>query len=142
MGTMRAGRYDDDDFSLPMTPLIDIVFNLLVFFLLATTIVEEESALHIVLPSGRHGEAADKEGGEIVLSVDRDGIVVYGGRAVGMEELREILAEAGARKPPPRVVLRGDRDAPYGHVAGVLDMCRGAGLTRISASLLAEPGGR
>lgn len=139
---MRAGRDIDDDFSLPMAPLIDIVFNLLVFFLLATTIVDEESALNIVLPAGRHGEAPGWEAGDIVLSVDRDGIVVYEGRAVGMEDLREILAEAGARKPPPRVVLRGDRDAPYGHIAGVLDMCRGAGLTRVSASLLVEPEGK
>lgn len=123
---------EEDEFSLSLTPMIDIVFQLLIFFLLATTIVEEERNLKVALPSGtegaRRGAAA---GNKLVISVRNDGTTALGGVAMDWDELGRRLTEAGRVKEKPQVFLRGDESAPYGKVAKVLQLCAKSELRKV-----------
>lgn len=60
--------------------------------------------------------------------MDQTGAIVVDGRSVDLEGLRSIVTGAIERNPAQKVSVRGDRDAPYGLVARVLDICKAAGV--------------
>ncbi|MCZ7643708.1 MAG: biopolymer transporter ExbD [Planctomycetota bacterium] len=130
---MKSLVSDEEDFSLPMTPMIDIVFLLLIFFLLATTINEEEVDLQVNLPGGTQGSAAGNAAGtRMVISVRSDGVFTLGGAPMAWDELKRRVLDAGRRQEKPRVFLRGDQEAPYGKVAQVLQLCQEAGIEQVN----------
>ncbi len=132
---------DEDDFSLQMTPMIDIVFQLLIFFLLATTIAEEERDLNIALPEGSQGASlGSKARNRLVINVRTDGEVSLGGTNMDWNDLRIRLIEAGRKKDKPSVFLRGDKKAPYGKVAKVLQLCSEADLRKVQVEYRYEKG--
>lgn len=123
---------EEDEFALSLTPMIDIVFQLLIFFLLATTIVEEERDLQVNLPKGSEGAARGAAAGtRLVISVRNDGTTTLGGVVMEWKELGRRLTEAGRAKDKPQVFLRGDENAPYGKVAKVLQLCAKANLRKV-----------
>jgi biopolymer transport protein ExbD len=115
---------DEEDFSLPMTPMIDIVFQLLIFFLLATTVREEELDLQIRLASGDQGAPRGAVAGSVLnISVRKDGTLTLSGQEIEIGDLEKRLKEIGMATEKPKVFVRGDREAPYGKVAQVYQMC-------------------
>ena len=110
---------------LNLTPLIDIVFLLLVFFMLTSHFIEDQ-AIDITLPRATSGsEALDKAFVEVI--VDSQGEFLVNGRTVRLERLEETLK--GALHAPERrfVRLRGDHEARLGLVVLVIDAARSAG---------------
>src|SRR4051812_37785464 len=130
---------EDENFELPMTPMIDIVFQLLIFFLLATTVKEEEMDITVRIPPGQQGAPAGASAARrISISVRKDGAFTFGGQAVNFEDLRKKLLEAGAASTKPVVTLRGDREAAYGAVAKVLQLCQEAKLENVNVQFIKE----
>jgi biopolymer transport protein ExbD len=129
----RRGE-EDEDFSLPLTPLIDIVFLLIIFFLLATTFVEAEKDIAIQLPPAATGRERLKAGESMVVNVHRDGTLVVMGRVVTSDEFFEELRSAWDRDPFTAVVVRGDRAASHGTIVEVLDLCKKARIRNISVA--------
>jgi len=124
---------EEDNFELPLTPMIDIVFLLLIFFLLATTISEEEVDLAVNLPGGTQGAPAGEAAGtRLIVSVRKDGSITLGGQELPWEEIKQRVLDAGRRQDQPRVYLRGDQEAPYGKVADVLQLCQEAGIKQVN----------
>lgn len=114
--------------ALDMTPIIDCVFNLLIFFLVATTFQQAEREMSIALPQARSGAPVSAMLREIVINVDREGRIVTGGRTVSPEELAGVIKSAVAGNPQQKVTVRGDRNAAYAHVVRVLDICKANGV--------------
>lgn len=114
--------------SIEMTPLIDIVFLLLIFFLVATTFQEAEREVQIALPEAEAAGPITSALREIVINITAEGTVIVGGQDVGLEGLREIVTEALASNPDQKVSVRGDRGASYGDVAAALDVCKSVGV--------------
>jgi biopolymer transport protein ExbD len=114
--------------SIEMTPMIDMVFLLLIFFLVATTFHQSEREMQIALPVASASEPISALLQELVVNVDASGKLYVGGRNVSAEDLRAIVSEAIALNPDQKVTVRGDRDAAYAHVVVVLDICKGAGI--------------
>ena len=110
---------------LNLTPLIDIVFLLLVFFMLTSHFIEDQS-IDINLPQARSGsEALAKEFVEVI--VDPQGELLVNSRKVQLERLEETLKGA-LHAPGVRFVrLRGDHEARLGLVVAVIDAARSAG---------------
>ena len=119
----------DDGPSIEMTPIIDMVFLLLIFFLVATTFQEAEREMQIVLPEAEAAGPITASLREMIINVTADGGVVVGGRSVSLEGLRGMVADALDGNPEQKVSIRGDRGASYGDVARVLDICKLAGVT-------------
>lgn len=114
--------------SIELTPLIDMVFLLLIFFLVATTFHQEEREMQIALPAAKAAGPISANLREIVINVDEGGQIIVGGRAVTPEELREMIAQRVAVNPEQKVAVRGDRHTAYANVVRVLDVCKAAGI--------------
>jgi len=110
---------------LNLTPLIDIVFLLLVFFMLTSHFIENQ-AIDINLPKAKSGsEALEQEFVEIILNPQ--GELLVNGRLVPLERLQETIRGA-LHAPDVRFVrLRGDHQAQLGVVVSIIDAARGAG---------------
>jgi biopolymer transport protein ExbD len=114
--------------SIELTPLIDMVFLLLIFFLVATTFHQEEREMQIALPFASSSAPISTMLRELVINVDADGTVVVGGRPVDDVALRRIVTDAVEANPEQKVTVRGDRGTAYANVVRVLDICKAGGI--------------
>ncbi|MCP4246123.1 MAG: biopolymer transporter ExbD [bacterium] len=114
--------------NIEMTPLIDMVFLLLIFFLVATTFHQEERELQIALPFANSSGPISATLRELIVNVDAEGSIILSGRIVEPEDLRTVVEEAVAANPDQKVTVRGDRQAAYGDIVRVLDICKGSGV--------------
>ncbi len=114
--------------SLELTPMIDMVFLLLIFFLVATTLRQEERELDIVLPSAESGAPVSVALREIVINIDQDGAAIVNGKTMDVAAVRTLVADAVAVNPEQKVTVRGDRRTAYDHIARVLDACSAGGI--------------
>lgn len=118
----------EDGVSLDLTPMIDMVFLLLTFFLAATTYYQAEREMNIALPTASAAVPISTALREIVVNVNAEGGIIMGGRATTEEELREIVRQAVAANTEQKVTIRGDRGTAYANVVRVLDICKGEGI--------------
>lgn len=125
---MIRSKLEDSGPSLDLTPVIDMVFLLLIFFLAATTFQQNEREMNVALPSAAAVMPISMAMREIVVNVDQSGGIVVGGRTTTPEELRELIATAVKSNPEQKVSVRGDRKAAYEHIVRVLDTCKAAGV--------------
>jgi biopolymer transport protein ExbD len=134
---------EGDEIALNLTPLIDVVFQLLVFFMAATTFLdqEQEREIEVDLPLAAHASAPEEAPEDVVISVARDGSVTLGGAAVDRAALEAALLRAAARDPRTPVTIRGDRHAHHEAVVGVMDACGAAGLSNLAVGTLEAEGG-
>lgn len=133
--TLRRRREEPD---LEITPLIDIVFLLLIFFLVTTSFSQasggeyEETEIPVQLPessTGRGGETRDR----MVLFVQKDGSVTLRGDVELTEgSLSEKLADLHERHPEMQVMLKGDEESSHGRLIEVLDELRSSGFRDVN----------
>lgn len=123
-------RIRDADAGVPidMTPIIDIVFLLLTFFLIATTFQRAEREMNIALPFAATSGPVSAALRELVVNVAADGRMIVGGREMSPEDLRGLVSRAVEANPGQKVTIRGDRDATYASIVRALDICKGAGI--------------
>ncbi|GAB6281224.1 MAG: biopolymer transporter ExbD [Thermovirga sp.] len=126
---MRRIRHDRNLPEIELTPLIDVLFMLIVFFVL--TAVFSESSLPVRLP-GATGE--NSQGNSVTLTLDSQGRVFLGREVLSVDEAveRSFLSYSGGKK----VLVAADRDVPYGTVVSLLEKLRVRGVE--SAGLLVE----
>ncbi len=110
-------------------PMVDVLFNLLIFFLIATSMAKQELEMRIALPASAASGPISAAMREIVINIDETGRVVVNGRAMEVGALGELVASAVKGNPEQKVSVRGDRRVAYEHVARVLDVCKGAGVS-------------
>ena len=114
--------------SIEMTPLIDMVFLLLIFFLVATTFRQEEREMQIALPVAKAAGPISATLRELIVNVDDGGRIIVGGRTIEADDLRALVSEAVEANPEQKVTVRGDRRTAYANVVRVLDICKACGI--------------
>lgn len=114
---------------LPMTPLIDIVFLLLIYFLLTTNFLASDS-LPLDLPSA--ATATSRQSAAIIVSLDAAGQAHLEGSLVSDKELPSRLRDSLAKQKGRSVLIRSDRSVPLARVVTVLDIARACGAVEIS----------
>jgi biopolymer transport protein ExbD len=120
---------------LNLTPLIDIVFLLLVFFLLTTHFIEEDG-IGVRLPSAASVTTRDRN--EVAVAITRDGDLFVEGERLGLDALAEKLRPM--IKDDTTVVIRGDRDVPLQTAVSVMETSKKAGAARLVVATLQEGG--
>lgn len=135
---MKLQALPEDEPALNLTPMIDVVFTLLVFFMLATTFAERERLLDLELPYASTADARKAEPEELVINVPKEGGVWIDGRSVQDEQLAKVLTDTARRDRRTVVTIRGDRRVAYDGVVHVLDACMQAGLSDVSLGALRE----
>ncbi|MCZ6777701.1 MAG: biopolymer transporter ExbD [Acidobacteriota bacterium] len=123
--------------SIEMSPLIDVVFLLLIFFAATTTFLQG-SSLELDLPESSTADEALRSGGERlqVIELGADGSIRLNERPVTIDSLLEHLRLALDEREDTRVVLRADRQARHGRVVAVLDVVRKSGARGLSVATL------
>ena len=131
-----------DSVSLNLTPMIDVVFLLIIFFMVATTFVREEKEIDLDLPETPSSSPAENLPGEVVINILRDGAIKVAGRQVSAEALEGLLKQARARNPKQSALIRGDRGVKYEYVVRVVGICHEASVrTTLAALEPVGPGG-
>jgi biopolymer transport protein ExbD len=115
--------------SINVTPLIDVLFLLLTFFLVTTTFIEQ-SALKVELPKMSHADKVQQER-RYILEVASDGRMRYDGEPMDRATLRaRLLGSADEINSGGGVMLRADQLVSHGEVVAVLDLMKEAGVRR------------
>lgn len=133
--------------TINMTPMIDVVFLLIIFFLVSSHLARQEVQLKLPLPEAASGEQeTDPNAPKLTINVLEDGTLLLAGRPISPTELqarlRERLAELG---DDAEMRIRSHRDVPYEHVAPLLVACAKAGVWNVTFAVYEEhdqPGGR
>jgi len=128
------GRQDDEP-TLNLTPMIDVVFQLLIFFMVATTFLDPEKEIGIELPEAASGTEADAAQ-ELIINLFADGRIVLAGREIAAEALVDELKAAALADPQMPVTIRGDRLVHHERVVAVMDACAVAGLLNLAVGTL------
>jgi biopolymer transport protein ExbD len=128
-------RDEEEGFGIQLAPLVDIVFLLLIFFLLATTFLDEEKDLSLALPRTSAGSESGPRLDRVLVNVRSDGTVLLGDREVGRDELYRELVRARRRNPRVPVILRGDRAASHGDIVGVYSVCQRARIRTVAVAV-------
>ena len=132
-----AGRID-------MTPMIDCVFQLLLFFLVASRFEEEartgvEGELAAQLPSASEALPLVAKPRETIVNVNQGGQYVVSGRALSEADLARMLQEAAANNPGRQsVLIRGDERADWKYVARVMSLCNQAKIKDYRVAVVPE----
>ncbi len=115
-----------------MTPMIDVVFLLLCFFVTSQIFSPWETEIDIALPTAQTGQVPQRLPGELIINIRADGDAVVNGRVLASEDLGSMLTRMAGLFPGQPVILRADKDARYESVITVLDLCRKADIWNIS----------
>ena len=125
-----------DEIALNLAPMIDVVFLLLIFFMVATTFVQHEKEMAVDLPTAESGDMPELDLNEIVINLLRDGTIKVNGTLLDQERLDTLLVRAAKANPETPVTIRGDREVVLQRVVSIMDACRIAGLTDIGMMTL------
>ncbi len=120
---MEFARSKRVSLALDMAPLIDCVFQLLIFFMLTSSF--GNPALKLTLPKAMEHDRREPE--QVSVSVDRSGAVFVDAARIPLEGLEAELARRLASDPKKAVHLRGDEAMPYRLFVEVMDLARPAG---------------
>lgn len=111
-------------------PMIDIIFFLLVFFMMNSLQTVAQKALAVQLPQAKHAAAPAQL--PIVLTLDKDGHITVDNRPVSYDEAAAVMQQHMAENPDAAVVLQADEKTAHGQVVAIMDMLKGAGVHRLA----------
>ena len=124
------------ELSFNMTPMIDVVFLLIIFFLVSSNLVQQESLIAVDLPTtktSRMPNSRELQTRKITINVTGEDHVFLGNRSVDREQLLQFLTTEQARASKPlEVRIRADRRVPYKTIEPVLVTCSQAGIDNVS----------
>ena len=116
-----------------MTPMIDVVFLLIIFFLVSSHLAKQEAQMPLELPlTASRLDTIDSQAAKVIINLREDGQMVLAGRRVDMEGLtRRLQAEREAVGPELMIQIRMARRAPYEHLQKVLLACAKSGFWNV-----------
>ncbi len=117
--------------TLNLTPMIDIVMLLIIFFMVGTQFTENESEYEIVLPTVSEAQPLTALPDEIVVSIAKDGTLLIGGVPQTPLEVESKLRDAQKNYADQAVVIRGDGQGEYQNVMTILNICKRVKITNV-----------
>ncbi len=134
---MRFQTRKQDDVQLDMTPLVDIVFLLLIFFMLSTSL-SVNPGIKIDLPKSS-AEQVKKKKTTLRVAIEAGGHIFLEGKKLSLEQLREKFAVVGkAKGDDALVVIEADRKVYHGLVVKVMDAAKTSGLNKLAIATRPE----
>ena len=122
----------EDKVDINLSPMIDVVFILLIF-VIVTTVFVEETGLDVQKPEAASARAVEEK--PVLIAIAADNRIYYGGREIGVSGVRPILSRIFVSEDLP-VVIQADRNSSHGVFSRVYGEARAAGATQIHFSTL------
>jgi biopolymer transport protein ExbD len=117
---------------LQLAPMIDVVFLLLIFFIVSWNFARFEVDPDVKVPDVETSEQTSRVPGEIIINVTNDGRIKISNEVMTKESLLIKLSGLASRFPDQPVILRGHKTVPFKHVMTVLDTCQKAGIWNVA----------
>jgi biopolymer transport protein ExbD len=131
-----APRHQFDEIpTLNLTSMIDVLFLLIIFFMVGTKFIESERQIELKLPQVKTGVALSAAPEKKIVNVYQDGQITLDRKAVSIDELTERLTAARAQYRALGVLVRGDGAAAFQRIADVLAACKQAGVADLAISV-------
>ncbi len=121
---MQIDYEDDDDAEISMSPLIDCVFLLLIFFLVATMSKKANKDVDIRLPESKSAIKRLATDEQIVIGIDSQGNVFLEGKPASIMVLHDALRTEALANPSQQIRIDADAEAPLANVVEVVDICQ------------------
>lgn len=118
--------------NLNLTPMVDIVFLLIIFFMVGTQFSEMERSVDVQLPTSSDVVPLTGAPDAKVVDIHPDGSILYEKKGVDLEQLQSRLIKARENYAGQSVILRGDRKCQYQLIMDVITVCKRAGIASIS----------
>ncbi len=131
---MQFLKEQDEDVGLSLTSLIDVIFLLLIFFIVTTTLIDPTKKLEIQLPEAK-AASPDIKSIPVTIELGRRGAVTLNGKAVRLNTLERRLKELAKENRKKSAIVRADRRLDYGQVVKVLGICRASGFLDIGIAV-------
>ena len=125
-----------------MAPMIDIMFLLLIFFMVATIYAQWETKIGINVPSADTGIQTGRTPGEVIINLDKEGTIFINSVEMEPERLHKLLAQIAQTFKGQPVIIRADKKTEYDAVIKVLDICRRVDIWNISFATLPKEDGQ
>ena len=134
----RRHNYENEgsDSDINLTPMLDVVFIMLIFFVVTTSFVKE-SGVEVNRPSAE--TSRQQEQANILIAIRPNGEIWIDNRSVDVRAVRANVERLRAEFPEGQVVIQGDREAQIGLLVRVMDQVRLAGITDVA--IAADDGG-
>lgn len=116
-----------------ITNAIDIMFFLLIFFMLFSTLDTERAGMEVKLPSAATGSATSTE--DIVISIDDAKKIYWGDQGIPLEQLEALITRQLEKNENSRFIVQADRTVQYDDLVQVLDSARLAGGTKVALAV-------
>jgi biopolymer transport protein ExbD len=129
MSFIRKNKSKENGGVIDMAPMLDMVFILLIFFIVTSSFVRE-TGIDVNKPKASSAQELARE--SILIGVSREGTIHINESQVDLRALRIILQQMVAEKPDRAAVIVTDREAPSGRVVDILDQCNLARVKKVS----------
>jgi biopolymer transport protein ExbD len=128
---MRFRKTDEEDFRPELTPLVDVVFQLIIFFMVSTVFIEYTQQMDIETPEV-DGSLTQDQVNRITIEITKDEVVFIDGKEFNLDKITMHLeAQADIRS----VLIRADKRLPYGLIMQVMQKCISAGISDIRTAV-------
>lgn len=125
-------QFGSERTGIQLAPMIDVVFLLLIFFIVLWNYARFETEIDISVPAASAGENPERTIGEIIVNVNKEGAITIEGIERSEEETLEMFRNIVAAYPDQALILRGDKEASFDHIVKVLNLCKEANIWNIS----------
>jgi biopolymer transport protein ExbD/biopolymer transport protein TolR len=123
-------RKPDEEPRIDLTPMVDVVFLLLIFFMISTTFVESPG-ISIKLPESS-AETIEREPKEVKVYLSREGDIYHRDRKITLDDFKALLAEHQSDAEETTVLLLADQESRHGKVVTLMDLARDAGFVKLA----------
>ena len=124
----KRGR--NTDLHVDMTPMVDCVFLLLIFFMISTSFIETPG-LTIKLPESTK-QTVTREPQEIKIYLDKDGNLFHREQPLSLDQFKALLQQTGGAAAQTTFLLLADREAKHGRVVQLMDLAQTAGIGKLA----------
>lgn len=125
----------DDEPTLNLTPMVDVLFLLIIFFMAGTKFIDAEGKIPLQVPTVGNRDTLSSAPEPKVVSVYQDGQITLGPAEVTPEQLTSKLVVARSQYKELGVLIRGDKSATHGRMTEVYNACRQAGIAELAISV-------
>ncbi len=129
-------RFAASQGTFQMAPMIDVMFLLLIFFMVASILAQWETKVGITVPTADTGVRSGRTPGEIIINIDKNGRIFINNAQMDLKRLEALLAKVAQTYEAQPVIIRADGATHHDRVIAVLDICRKVDIWNVSFATL------